>query len=399
MRGGGHMPISDAANINSTGVLISSTNLNALKLSKDGETMSVGPGPRWGDVFNYLEFINKTVIGGRLAPVGIPGLLLGGGISWYSVKHGLASSQGKIKAYEAVLSDGTIATVTANSSYSDLYWALGGGGNSFALITRFDLPTFPSITPLIADAHYGSANETRDAYLAAILNMALHNDEDLDATTIPVARWGPNYTAPSYESTLFYIGTSAPISGPFAEYIYGNTTGLKTLNGTATLRPISLAQYGRAIRSAFKEGGQSHGLRQKFRIVSIKATAEALKIVHDTYFDSLKASGLANMVPEFFTGLAFNMVNRNLAEKSAGLPQKIPLEPAFWIEESVTWNSSNGWPEQILYPNDADKGQKVFESYGGESVARLKKIRDKYDPNRVYTDLMPGGWKVDFASV
>lgn len=100
MRGGGHMPISDAANINSSGVLLSSTNLNTLKLSEDRETMSVGPGPRWGDVFNYLEFTNKTVIGGRLAPVGIPGLLLGGGISWYSVKHGLASSQGKIKAYE-----------------------------------------------------------------------------------------------------------------------------------------------------------------------------------------------------------------------------------------------------------------------------------------------------------
>lgn len=94
------MPISDAANINSTGVLISSTNLNTLKLSEDGETMSIGPGPRWGDVFNYLEFTNKTVVGGRLAPVGVPGLLLGGGISWYSVKHGLASSGGKIKAYE-----------------------------------------------------------------------------------------------------------------------------------------------------------------------------------------------------------------------------------------------------------------------------------------------------------
>lgn len=290
------------------------------------------------------------------------------------------------------------------------------------MITRFDLQTFPSITPLLADAHYGSSNETRDAYLTTVLNTALHNDEDLEATTIPVARWGPNYTAPSYEATLFYNGTSAPTSGPLAEYIYGSTTGLKALNGTSNLRPISLAQYGRAIRSAFKEGGQSHGLRQKFRVVSIKATAKALKIVHDTYFDSLKASGLADKVPDFFTGLAFNVVNRNLAEKSAGLPQNIPIEPAFWIEESVTWSSSGEFDREIedwvkstnegieaklqaidglsryLYLNDADKGQNVFESYGSESVARLKKIRARYDPRRVYTDLMPGGWKVDHAS-
>lgn len=423
MRGGGHMPIPDAANINNTGVLISSTNLNTLKLSQDGETMSIGPGPRWGDVFNYLEFTNKTVIGGRLAPVGVPGLLLGGGISWYSVKHGLASSEGKIKAYEAVLADGTIATITANSTYSDLYWALGGGANSFALITRFDLQTFPSITPLIADAHYGSSNVTRDAYLAAILNMALTNEEDLASTIIPVCRWGPGSTAPSYESTLFHNGTSIPTSGPLAEFIHGNTTGLTALNGTATMRSISLAQYGRAMRSAFREGGQSHGLRQKFRVVSMKATAENLAIAHDTFFDSLAASNLANKVPEFFAGLDFNIVNREMVERSAGLPQNIPLEPTFWVEEAISWGSGGEFDNEVaewvknvnvemerklkevnglnryVYLNDADKGQKVFEGYGSESVERLKTVRAKYDPERVFTDLMPGGWKVEHVEL
>jgi hypothetical protein len=44
---------------------------------------------------------------------------------------------------------------------------------------------------------------------------------------------------------------------------------------------------------------------------------------------------------------------------------------------------------RYLYLNDAGKGQKVFESYGIESAARLKKIRAKYDHDRVYNDLMP----------
>jgi hypothetical protein len=94
------MPIADAANINSTGVQISSTNLQTLHLSEDKQTMSIGPGPRWGDVFEYLDGTNVTVVGGRLPPVGVPGLLLGGGISYFSSMHGLASSEGKIKAYE-----------------------------------------------------------------------------------------------------------------------------------------------------------------------------------------------------------------------------------------------------------------------------------------------------------
>ena len=94
------MPIADAANINSTGVQISSTNLNTLKLSDDRKTMSIGPGPRWGDVFEFLDGTNLTVVGGRLAPVGVPGLLLGGGISYFSNAHGLSSAGGKVKAYE-----------------------------------------------------------------------------------------------------------------------------------------------------------------------------------------------------------------------------------------------------------------------------------------------------------
>lgn len=52
---------------------------------------------------------------------------------------------------------------------------------------------------------------------------------------------------------------------------------------------------------------------------------------------------------------------------------------------------------RYLYLNDADADQDAFEAYGKESVDRLKEIRDKYDPSKVYTDLMPGGFKVDAA--
>lgn len=102
MRGGGHMSVPDAANINSTGVLISSTNLKTLELSGDQSTLSVGPGPRWGDVYIYLDETKsgKMVVGGRYAPVGIPGLLLGGGMAFFSGEYGFASTNGNVRAYE-----------------------------------------------------------------------------------------------------------------------------------------------------------------------------------------------------------------------------------------------------------------------------------------------------------
>ncbi|KAF2687323.1 FAD-binding domain-containing protein [Lentithecium fluviatile CBS 122367] len=416
MRGGGHMPIADAANIDSTGVLISSTNLNTLQLSDDKETMSIGPGPRWGNVFEYMDGTNLTIVGGRLAPVGVPGLLLGGGISYYSYKHGIGSAGGKIKAYEAVLADSTIATVTSDNEYADLYWALQGGGNSFALITRFDLQTFYAGTPLIADATYGTSNATGDAYLAAVLDFALHGDQDTAGAVTPVARWGPNFTAPSYECTLFYNGSIAPTGGPFTKFF--DETTLKSVNGSSTLAPQTLAENAKRLFPAFETGGPGHGLRQKFRVVPTAATAEALKIVHDTYFTSLQASGMADRIPGFFTGLASNAITKTFAEASAGTPQNIPLEPAFWIEESLSWEDASDDAEieewlsavnaeieekleaanatnRYIYLNDADKPQDVFAGYGEENLLKLRMIRSKYDPARVFTDLMPGGFKVD----
>lgn len=100
MRGGGHMPIASANSIGTDGVLISSTNLSTLSLSTDNETLSVGPGPRWTDAYTLLEGTGRQVVGGRIGPVGIPGLLLGGGISFYSYEYGMASTNGNVKAYQ-----------------------------------------------------------------------------------------------------------------------------------------------------------------------------------------------------------------------------------------------------------------------------------------------------------
>lgn len=101
IRGGGHMPIVGAANIGSSGVLLSSSKLSQLRLSEDKSTVTVGPGNRWGNVYEYLEPDGLTVVGGRLGVVGVPGFLLGGGISFFGNEHGWASAN--VKSVEVSL--------------------------------------------------------------------------------------------------------------------------------------------------------------------------------------------------------------------------------------------------------------------------------------------------------
>lgn len=86
------MPINDSANIDSSGVLISSSGLSQLKLSDDKSTIEVGPGNRWSAVYKALEPHQLTVVGGRMGVVGVPGFLLGGGISFFSNELGWSSS-------------------------------------------------------------------------------------------------------------------------------------------------------------------------------------------------------------------------------------------------------------------------------------------------------------------
>lgn len=85
------MPIPGCNGIEDKGILLSTSNLTTLALSSDKSTVSVGPGNRWGNVYSYLESSNLAAVGGRVGHVGVPGLLLGGGISFYSSQYGFAS--------------------------------------------------------------------------------------------------------------------------------------------------------------------------------------------------------------------------------------------------------------------------------------------------------------------
>ncbi|KXH59125.1 FAD binding domain-containing protein [Colletotrichum salicis] len=198
MRGGGHMPISNASSIGATGILVSSKNTRTLQLSDDRDTLTIGPGLRWSDVYTALDGTGVTVLGGRGSPTGVSGLLLGGGVSIFSYEYGLASTNGNIKAYEVcetprtpnsdlkqlteknqcVLADGSIAQVTSTNEHADLFWALQVGGNSFCLVTRFHLQTrrTPSVmiaspSPLFCPSSPTSAfKETRGGIIGFAFN-------------------------------------------------------------------------------------------------------------------------------------------------------------------------------------------------------------------------------------
>jgi FAD/FMN-containing dehydrogenase len=68
-----------------------------------------------------LEKYGVSVVGGRVPGVGVSGLLLGGGFSWFSNQRGLAMDN--VVSYEVVLPSGKVVTASENSE-KDLFWGL-----------------------------------------------------------------------------------------------------------------------------------------------------------------------------------------------------------------------------------------------------------------------------------
>lgn len=78
VRSGGHSPNPGFSSIGQAGVLIDLSRLDHVSVSFDGRVVSVGPGQRWGEVYEALNKFGISVIGGRIPSVGVGGLLLGG---------------------------------------------------------------------------------------------------------------------------------------------------------------------------------------------------------------------------------------------------------------------------------------------------------------------------------
>lgn len=90
VRSGGHNPNIGFSSIGQDGILVDLAQLNDITLSADGTIASIGPGNRWGRVYETLGDSGLSAVGGRANDIGVGGYLLGGGLSYWSSIYGMA---------------------------------------------------------------------------------------------------------------------------------------------------------------------------------------------------------------------------------------------------------------------------------------------------------------------
>ncbi|MEU4652338.1 FAD-binding oxidoreductase [Streptomyces sp. NPDC023723] len=107
-----------------------------------GDEAVVGAGARLIDVYRGLAAKGVTVPAGSCPTVGIGGLALGGGHGVVSRAYGLTCDS--LTGATLVTADGTLLTATADD-HRDLFWALRGAGNgNFGVVTELRFRTHPA---------------------------------------------------------------------------------------------------------------------------------------------------------------------------------------------------------------------------------------------------------------
>ncbi|KAJ6021666.1 FAD-binding domain-containing protein [Penicillium herquei] len=182
IRSGGHTQYPGANDIDGDGVTIDLGLLNWTRYDPTTETVEIGPGARWKQVYGALKEYGRVVAGGRDGNVGVGGLLLGGGKTFFTAQRGFACDD--VVSFEVVVAQGDTgkggcSIVTASTEeHPDLYRALKGGSNNFGIVTNF------TMRALICDSVWAGLNffpkERTTESAQALVNFTNCVDENPD---------------------------------------------------------------------------------------------------------------------------------------------------------------------------------------------------------------------------
>ncbi|CAD0112144.1 unnamed protein product [Aureobasidium uvarum] len=131
-------------------------------------------GATWKQVMDCTNGTGFTAVGARVGDVGVGGFSTGGGIGFLAGAYGYAID--RLRAMEVVLMSGEIVLATKTNKYSDLFWALQGGGGQFGIVTTF----YQEAVPEPVSSEFGIWTVARESWERARLNTMQFFDSNDD---------------------------------------------------------------------------------------------------------------------------------------------------------------------------------------------------------------------------
>ncbi|KAL4746739.1 hypothetical protein BDW72DRAFT_184240 [Aspergillus terricola var. indicus] len=413
VRGGGQSPVPGGASAKG-GVLIDLALFREVTVSDDRESVTLGAGVRWVDALRILDKKGLTVVGGRSSDVGVAGFILGGGISFFTPRFGLACSN--VLAYEVVLASGKIVRATAQS-YPDLWRALKGGSNNFGVVTRFTVRCFPS-TKIWGGFIYAPNSQSTKA-LIAFYESVKRADPKISAANVDSHAAAP-IACFTYVQRLGIQIVTVHLAYTNLSQEPKNWPVYWKKSGFASLWRLWSTFKARTVTSAVIEMSSTSppGQRWSFGTTTIKndlRTLLAARAAHEKAIGSLRrvkgliwtivlqpllpfwaAKGDANVLGiHEETDDALVILSFSVYWQRAEDDKHVYAIIRETIEKIEAVATAHGTGHRFRYLNYCAQWQRPLEGYGEENLRFLTEVSRKYDPDGLFQRGCAGGFKLN----
>lgn len=300
---------------------------------------------------------------------------------------------------------GTVLQVS-NATYPDLFKALKGGSNNFGVVTAFTFNTFPQGQLWGGfNINLGSSASQQFVALGSFINQTGSRFTGTEAIISYVNLAGFEVFA------NFFTNTNAEANPPeiadfvAIEPVLENTFRIDNLSSFANELSV----------------GQGSGSRFLWGVYTVSPDLTFFNDSYNTFralFNPLVANGSVTTSSTAYQLLSKPMLAHGCGQNSLGLcADNGPLVIINW---GISWSSSasdaavNAASQQFLttmtdeakkrglynkyvYLNYALSSQNPLGSYGKDNVAAMRAVRREYDPDSVFQNLVPGGFKLKNA--
>jgi FAD/FMN-containing dehydrogenase len=441
VKGGGHsyQGTSNAAD----SLLIWTRHMNAIVLddafvgagcaekAEPQPAVSIEAGAYWRQAYDAVTTKGgRYVQGGGCMTVGVAGLILGGGFGSYSKAYGLAAAS-LIEA-EIVTADGDVKIVNACSN-PDLFWALKGGGGGFGVVTRVTLKTHPlpeffggvfatikagsdeayrrliaRIVDLYAEAlfnpHWGEQILIGRGYVAISMALQGLTQQEAEAVWKPFFDWvaaspqdftivsAPRVFAgpaqhrwdPSVLKRIPGVVLADDRQGAPADNIFwaGNLeeAGAFWYAYQSAWLPASLLEAGRreSLVDALFAAAKHLGVALHFNKGLAGASTDTIAAAKDTAMNPAVVDAFALVISAAWGQPAYPGVPGHGPDAAAARTQFETVDDSMnEIRKLLPRVGSYVWETDYFQANWQD-------AFWGENYARLRAVKDKYDPGGLF---------------
>ena len=383
-RSGGHS-ISGSF-LRDNGILLNMGGMQQVSIDPKKKIAAVEPGVLGPVLLYRLQEHGLAFPVARGASVAIGGYVLGGGLGFNPNTWGLAYAS--IVAAEVVLADGTLVTVSERE-HSDIYWAIRGAGPGFfGVITKYYLQAYDTpdtlmtsqyIHPLSAYEKVGEALEelvpTSDHRLELILLLTSNPDREA------IAQGGPKQVC--IVNVVAY-GDEEIDAQTLLASVSKSALGRDTLS-KREFQPTSLAQLTGDTSEAFPHGRMATEGVWSDSIAPVIATLRGQMENAVTPITTISIRFVGNKV--LYDNAAFSRIGTtNILSVLTWKDEQDDVVVQKWLDDTM----SSLQPYSLgYYINNEDIvrfPERNEQSFDATSWKRLRALRKKYDPDRVFHD-------------